>query len=143
MFAPLTSRRRCIIPANGWFEWVKDGGERIPFYHYHRDGEPLALAGLWTSWSGGEGDLIESFTIITSPASPQFSSVHHRMPALLGREDWQMWLDTSLSAEIAIQCVDRERVDAVSLEIDHHEVSQQVNNVANQSEDLLTAVTHH
>lgn len=141
MFSSLMKRNRCIIPVNGWYEWLRDGKLKRPFYHYHRDEEPLALAALWTSWTSSDGDSIESFTIITCEASERLGEVHSRMPALLAREDWGVWLDGSMPAEVAVQCVDADRVHAAAGEIDLHEVSTAVNSVANQGEELLTPLT--
>jgi putative SOS response-associated peptidase YedK len=89
--------KRCIIPIDGFYEWQDQGkGQRKqPFYVTSRDGEPLALAGLWATWRDPEGDGEELWTctILTTTANKLMGSVHHRMPVILLPEAWDAWLD--------------------------------------------------
>lgn len=89
-------KRRCILPANGFFEWekvmVKGKEVKQPHYIRRADGRPLALAGLWEHWEGPDGKVIESFTIITTTANDILSSLHDRMPVILDRADYEIWL---------------------------------------------------
>jgi putative SOS response-associated peptidase YedK len=89
--------KRCIIPIDGFYEWQGQGkGQRKqPFYVTSRDGEPLALAGLWATWRDPEGDGEELWTctILTTTANKLMGSVHHRMPVILLPEAWDAWLD--------------------------------------------------
>lgn len=85
--------RRCLIPADGFYEWRKGFGKRkTPMRFVLRDREPFAFAGLWERWRGGGGDLC-TFTIITTSANELIEPVHHRMPAILKQEDENEWLD--------------------------------------------------
>jgi putative SOS response-associated peptidase YedK len=88
---------RCIIPIDGFYEWQDQGKGRRkqPFYITSRDGEPLALAGLWSTWRDpeGDGDELWTCTILTTTANKLMRSVHHRMPVILLPEAWDAWLD--------------------------------------------------
>ena len=86
--------RRCLVPADGFYEWAKRPKGKQPFYIHARDGEPLALAGLWERWTRpDDGTPIDSFTLITTAASPLIQPLHERMPLILAPEDWGRWLD--------------------------------------------------
>ncbi|MBA2438617.1 MAG: SOS response-associated peptidase [Acidimicrobiia bacterium] len=94
------SRRRCLIPADGYYEWTSDPDSptRRPWYIRHRDGLPLAFAGLWESWwpKGADGDRnakVVSATIVTTRANEALAGLHDRMPVVLPREAWDIWLD--------------------------------------------------
>ena len=85
------AKRRLIVPASGFFEWQKLNGKQ-PWYYFKENGEPLGLAGLWEHWSGGDGETLFSFTIITVPANSLVEKVHERMPAVLKPSDYTGWL---------------------------------------------------
>jgi putative SOS response-associated peptidase YedK len=87
-------RRRCIVPADAFYEWQRQGGARQPFLIRRGDGAPLALAGLWSGWHHPETEqVIRSFTIVTTTANQKLSSIHNRMPVVLAAKDWDLWLD--------------------------------------------------
>jgi putative SOS response-associated peptidase YedK len=87
-------RRRCVVPADGFYEWQRQGGRRRqPFYLRPLDTPPLALAGLWDLWTMPSGERLASFTIITVPANGTVSPIHDRMPAILWPEAVDAWLD--------------------------------------------------
>jgi putative SOS response-associated peptidase YedK len=93
-FRELLERQRCAIPADGFYEWRRlDRKTRQPFYLRGRDGEPLALAGLWDVWRAPDGERLASCTIITVPANGAVAPIHDRMPAILSPEDLDAWLD--------------------------------------------------
>ncbi|MDW7651110.1 MAG: SOS response-associated peptidase [Bacillota bacterium] len=85
-------RRRCLVPADGFFEWKNDGSVKKPFRFTRYDGALFAFAGLWDVWRAPEGEAVGSFTIITTQANELVSPVHDRMPVILNREDEQTWL---------------------------------------------------
>ena len=87
-------RRRCLIPAEGFYEWKAGKGGKTPFLIRRQGGEPFAMAGLWERWHGGEGEIIESCTIIVTDANDLVRGIHDRMPVVLGREDRAPWLDS-------------------------------------------------
>jgi putative SOS response-associated peptidase YedK len=85
-------RRRCIVPALGWYEWQALPAGKLPWYLHGADGELLAFAGLWDRWEGAS-DAIESCSIIVGPANAAFGKIHDRMPFVLSRERAERWLD--------------------------------------------------
>ena len=87
-FAPSFARRRCLVPADGWFEWVRDGKRKQPYYMTPADGSLLAFAGLW-SMSGAN---VLSSSIVTTDAVGELAAVHNRMPLVLPAERWPDWL---------------------------------------------------
>jgi putative SOS response-associated peptidase YedK len=88
-FAPSFAKRRCLVPADGWFEWVRDGKRRQAFYMTPADGSPLAFAGLWSAWGP---DRLLTCTIVTTAAVGGLARVHDRMPLILPPERWTGWL---------------------------------------------------
>lgn len=84
--------RRCLILADGFYEWQKRAGGKQPFYIRVRDASPFAFAGLWESWEG-DGEELHSCAIITTAANDVVGEVHGRMPVILPREDHDLWLD--------------------------------------------------
>lgn len=90
-------RRRCLIPADGFYEWQKLGdGRKQPWWIHPPDGGVLALAGLWEFWPGaGEGSSLLTCTILTTAAGPDVQDLHDRMPVILAPEQWDMWLSGS------------------------------------------------
>jgi putative SOS response-associated peptidase YedK len=90
-------KRRCIVPASGFFEWQKSmkGGKEVkqPLYIRRPDGRPIGLAGLWERWEGPDGTVIESFTIITTDANDFVRPFHNRMPVILRPDDYDTWLN--------------------------------------------------
>ena len=92
--------RRCLVPADGFFEWQRDGKQKRPFCFRARGGAKLALAGLWERWTDRQsGEIIESATLITMPATEQMAGVHHRMPVLVSTEHFAPWLLAQLEID--------------------------------------------
>jgi putative SOS response-associated peptidase YedK len=92
-FRDAFKRRRCLLPADGFFEWRKDGKKKLPYYFQTKDHQPFALAGLWETWKDGDGKPLETCTILTTDANALVSEFHDRMPVILPPEDWERWLD--------------------------------------------------
>ena len=85
---------RCILPASGYYEWhTNPDKSKQPYYITMADGGPMALAGLWATWEGPNGELVDSVAAITVPANRQLSEVHDRMPAVLQGDAIDQWLD--------------------------------------------------
>lgn len=84
--------RRCIVPADGFYEWHEENGIKIPHHIGRKDGAPFALAGLWDRWHGPQGDVL-SCTIIVTEASQFMRRLHERMPVILAPQDYERWLD--------------------------------------------------
>ncbi len=86
-------RRRCLVPADGFYEWKKTGDGKQPYFITRKDGKPMALAGLWERWQSPDGSVIESFTLITTEPNELVRKLHNRMPAILPEDAFDLWLD--------------------------------------------------
>lgn len=86
-------KRRCLVAADGFFEWRKEGKAKQPFLIRRADQQPFAFAGLWERWQPPKGDPLETFTILTTSANTQLASLHDRMPVILDTGDHAAWLD--------------------------------------------------
>lgn len=84
--------RRCIIPANGFYEWQEVGGKKKPLYVKMKDGSPMLFAGLWDHWKSPEGSEIESCTILTTNSNELIKPLHDGMPVILDKQDVDLWL---------------------------------------------------
>jgi len=95
-FRTALSRRRCLIPADGFYEWKKEGGRRQPMHIRRKDGELFAFAGLWEEWKQPDGTPLHTCTIITTSPNALMQSIHDRMPAILLPEEEEAWLQSAL-----------------------------------------------
>lgn len=147
-FREAAERRRCLVPADGFYEWGDPHGERRPYFFRRPDGDPVAMAGLWDRWTpdstqapldafGDAGtvtdDPIETFTIVTTAANPSVESVHDRMPVVLPRDREREWLraDRRTASELLDTPEEQLRVDPVS---------RAVNDPTNDGPELVTPV---
>ena len=89
-------RRRCLVPADGFYEWQRIGGKKQPYFIHMRDDGPFGLAGLWESWEGPDHSLIESFTVLTTEPNDVVRPIHNRMPVILNESDYSLWLDPAV-----------------------------------------------
>jgi len=128
-------RRRCLILADGFYEWQKIPGEKskIPTYIHMKNGQPFAFAGLWEDWHSADGSQILSATIITTKPNQLMAPIHNRMPVILPPNTYQEWLAAS---EVDLQKMSKllQPFDANKMEA--YPVSQMVNNPRNDSPDL-------
>jgi putative SOS response-associated peptidase YedK len=92
-FRTAFTRRRCLVLADGFYEWARDGTGRQPVRIVMADREPFAFAGLWDRWKRADGTELRTFSIITTDANQLLSPVHNRMPVILDERDWDQWLD--------------------------------------------------
>ena len=95
-------RRRCLILADGFYEWQAVGKKKVPYFIRLLDDRPFAFAGLWESWQGPDHTLVESCTIITTEANSLMRPIHDRMPVILPSECHQRWLDPALRDTAAV-----------------------------------------
>ena len=92
-FRAAFKKRRCLILANGFFEWRKDGESKIPNYIFLKSRETFAFAGLWETWKSPEGETVKSCTIVTTRPNEFIEPIHNRMPVILSEETEALWLD--------------------------------------------------
>jgi putative SOS response-associated peptidase YedK len=129
------ARRRCIVPADGFYEWRKDGGRRQPYLIHRPDGVPLGLAGLWSGWREPEsGTVRRTFTIVTTAANAAMAPLHDRMPVVLAPDAWARWLDPNAPDLGELRALLRPAPDEW-LEI--YPVEPLVNNVRNNGPALV------
>ena len=129
--------RRCLIPADCFYEWKQAGKRRQPHLIRPRDGGPMAFAGLWESWMGPNGEEMETAAIVTTTANAQLTPLHHRMPVIVPPEAFDFWLDhRNVDAEQAMKLV-RPARDGL---LDIYPVSDAVGRVANDSAELIEPV---
>jgi len=136
-FRTALQRRRCLIPADGFYEWLRTGDERRPFHLAPRSGGRLWFAGLWEVWrpeGDPEAELLRTCTIITTEANATLAPIHDRMPVILPAPAWDTWLDRSVSAPGAIVPLLQPAADDVLVRTP---VSKLVNNVRNDGPELL------
>ncbi|WP_020670529.1 SOS response-associated peptidase [Amycolatopsis nigrescens] len=142
-FRKALSRRRCLVPADGWFEWRRNGKEKEPFFMTGPDSASLAFGGIWETWRDPKAADPErsspliTFSILTTDAIGRLTDVHHRMPLLMPKERWDGWLNpdvTEVGELLAPPPLDL--VDSLEL----RPVSSKVNNVRNNGAALLERV---
>ncbi len=93
-FRSAFKRKRCLIVANGFFEWKRNGKEKQPFLIRMRDEKPFAFAGLWEHWKNPKGETIQSCTIVTTEPNKLMEKIHNRMPMILSPRNYDLWLNT-------------------------------------------------
>ena len=97
-FRDAFKRRRCLVLADGWYEWQVAPGGKQPWFIRLRDARPMAFAGLWERWKDpANGVTLESCTIVTAEAASSIRKIHDRMPVVLAAADWDRWMDTAFS----------------------------------------------
>ena len=129
-------KRRCLILADGFFEWQGAAGSKQPMFLTLPDERPLAFAGLWETWDDrGQASVPHrSCTILTREASPSVRPIHHRMPVILQPEAYMDWLDP---ANTDIQTLEHILTDQIITELKSRPVSKQINSTRNQGPDNL------
>ena len=85
-------RRRCLVPADGYYEWKIEAGHKQPYFHQLASGEAFAMAGLWEQWCSPEGELTETYAILTTESTGTARQVYDRMPLILAPPDYEAWL---------------------------------------------------
>jgi putative SOS response-associated peptidase YedK len=122
--------RRCLIPADGFYEWGKVGREKFPYYFRMKEDGPFAFAGLWDRWRDPEGTLIESCTIVTTTPNELLEPLHNRMAVILRPDQFSLWLDPTMTrAEELMDTL----VPYPADEMESFRVSKFVNNTRNNT----------
>jgi putative SOS response-associated peptidase YedK len=104
-FRSAFKRRRCLVPATGFYEWQKQEKRKQPYYITLREGRPFAIAGLWENWEGPDGSALATCTLLTTEANELMAAFHNRMPVIVAPEDYAMWLGPG--AEESPQALDQ------------------------------------
>lgn len=134
MFRQLLEEKRCLVPANGFYEWTKEGTRKIPFFFHRPDNALFSFAGLYDTWLSPAGETLVSYTIITASANELMAPVHDRMPVVLSQEGEERWLSPGPRSpdelrEILVPCAD----DV----LEAHVVSQRVNRPGEDDERMI------
>jgi putative SOS response-associated peptidase YedK len=136
-FRAAFAKRRCLVPADGWYEWqtidTADGPRKQPTYMTPSDGHVLAFAGLYEFW-GKPGETITTCTIVTSPAAGELARIHDRMPLVLPRQAWARWLDPAVTDAADLL---RGWDEASGEHLELRPIAPIVNNVENNGPELI------
>lgn len=140
-FRAAMRRRRCLVPASGFYEWKREGKEKQPIYITAQEDPFFAFAGLWESWAGPDGGVLDTCTILTTEPNTLMSEIHNRMPVIIAPEDYEEWLCEG--AELVPRQVEAlqhllrpypaERMRAFA-------VSRYVNNARNEGPECIAAL---
>jgi len=101
-FREAFERRRCLVPADGFYEWKRDGKRKTPFWIHPEEGGVLSFAGVWERWSRPDHEPRHTFAILTKPASEAVAPIHDRMPVVIPPEDRNAWLDRATDGKAAL-----------------------------------------
>ena len=129
--------RRCLVPADGYFEWQRPGNHKQPFYIRMEDGRPFAMAGLWERWHADQADSLETFAIITTESNSMTHDIHDRMPVILSPDAYEVWLDPEFTGKEALESFLR---PYESDEMVAEPVSTLVNSPRNDDAECIRAV---
>src|SRR5262249_38948415 len=132
-------RRRCLIPADGFYEWKlnADGKTKQPMYVRMKEGKPVALAGLWERWQDDKGNEMRSATIITTTPNKLMGTMHGRMPVILAAKDFDRWL---AKGDVLPEKLNDLLVPFSDREMEAYPVSKNVNSARNDGPDLVNRV---
>ncbi len=133
-FRDALHKRRCLVPSDGFYEWRGPKGAKQPYRILSSDRGLFAFAGLWERWDKGDGEPVESFTIITTEANSKLAAVHARMPVILDPADFEHWLSPDLAVNDARALLRPAPDDAVEF----HAVGKHVNNARNDDPECIT-----
>ena len=133
-FREAFKKRRCIIPADGFYEWQRTDGKKQPFFFRMQDERPFGFAGLWDRWEGTGGEVIHSCTILTTEANEVLRPVHDRMPVILHASDYELWLDGDVRKHNLV----KELLQPYPAgEMIRYPVSMAINSVSRQGAELI------
>jgi putative SOS response-associated peptidase YedK len=134
-FRDAFAARRCLIVADGFYEWRREGGRPQPMWITRADGEPFAFAGLWATWHGPDERVLRTCSIVTTHANDALAPIHDRMPVMLAPETEADWLDPAAPPELLHELLR----PAPDREVAHRPVGYAVNSVRNDGPECLEA----
>jgi len=132
-FKMAVAKRRCLVPADGFYEWQKSEKGKQPFRITTKDQSIFSMAGLWERWESPDGQMIMSFTVITQPPNELMKDIHDRMPAILTKEQESLWLADDIRPDQLVDMI----TPYPSELMEAYKVSKRVGNVRNNSADLI------
>lgn len=135
-FKTAMRRRRCLIPADGWYEWQEQVQRKRPFFVYPASGAPIAFAALAETWSGPNGEELDTVAIITAAASRDLAALHPRAPVTIAEDYFEQWLDCSSESADELERALSLLLPPSEGQFAWHEVSTDVNRVANDYPEL-------
>ncbi len=137
-FRNAIKRRRCLVPADGYYEWQTTGKHKQPYYIHPDDATPIGFAGLFETWLGPNGEELDTVAIITTAATPDMAALHERVPVTISPQDYAQWLDCSDddAGPVMTMIAAPERGQFA-----WHAVSSEVNRVANDSAQLTLPIS--
>ncbi len=135
-FRAAFKRRRCLVLADGFYEWQKRPGRKQPMRISLQSGDPFAFAGLWETWTQPDDQLLRTFTIITTAPNELVAPVHNRMPVILRQEHEDLWLDNAAHPELLLDLLRPYPADLMSA----YPVSHRVNSPANDDPSIVERV---
>lgn len=136
-FREAIKKRRCLVPADAYYEWQKTGPKtRQPYAITLTGGQPIAFAGLWESWRDKDSQPLETFSILTTAANPRLAAIHDRMPVIIERKDYARWLDASDVSEPSAELLRATAPDRIVL----WPVSNRIGNMRNNDETLFNPI---
>ena len=133
IYKRLLERRRCLVIADGFYEWKKEGENKIPMRISLKSKTPFAFAGLWDRWRNSGGEEIRSYTIVTTAPNDFMAPIHHRMPVILKKEFEAAWLDPSLTVPEAMELL----FPYPDAEMEAYAVSKMVNSPRNDRPQVI------
>jgi putative SOS response-associated peptidase YedK len=136
-FKKLIRRRRCIIAADGFYEWKKEGSQKQPYYIRMKNQQLFSFAGLWDRWEH-DGKILTTCTVITTKANDCMESIHDRMPVILTREAESIWLDRSVEDEALLKPL---LIPYDAKEMEAFPVSSRVNHAKVDAADMIQPIT--
>ena len=136
-FRNALKKRRCLVIADGYYEWQKTPVGKRPYRIIMKSGEPFAMAGLWETWKDPHGNVVPSCTIITTAANDYLAPIHNRMPVILTRESEEMWLNAEVEDAVALTHI---LVPSPDDALDAYEVSTLVNYARNDGPEVIARV---
>ena len=138
-FKQLVARRRCLVPADGFYEWRREGNRKVPMWIYLKNRVPFAFAGLWDYWRDPAGDKeLYSFTIITTEANALLRPIHNRMPVIYDKEMGRQWLEESFGDQPMILAAVLRPWPSELMEA--HDVSTLVNSPENDTAECIQSI---
>ena len=136
-FSRLVEKKRCLVPMDGFYEWKKEGKAKSPYRIVTKDQEIFTTAGLWETWKNPKGEEVHTFTIITLAANEFMQQIHDRMPAILTKDNEQLWLDEDLGLNSLMDLLLPYPDENMAM----YRVTDKVGNVRENNADLIKSIT--